>query len=111
MKVTSVVSCANSMLPVEDYALLLDKSWLVFLVRKMEEKFLAFHGPQVKDFNRLERVNERLTNDILNAYKCDTNLTQFFVRQRLFMRLRDFNIPIRNASLNCSNKSYAKYVA
>jgi len=75
----------------------------------MERSFINFHGPALDNFNRSEGVNQKLSEIIVKKHQCDLAIAKMFVKTRLSMRLRDHNMPIRNASLNCTNKSYSKY--
>jgi len=101
----------NSVLCQDEQDILLSKEWMVVLTDQMEKMFLQYHGPTVSDFNRVEQVNKILVDLIVKNLNCDLQLASTFVFTRLHMRLRDCNLPVRNASLNCSNKSYAKFYA
>jgi hypothetical protein len=98
-----------SLLTETEQAKLKNKEWLIKLTSCMEKSFINFHGPALDNFNRTEGVNKKLSEIIVNKYKCDFSIANMFVKTRLSMRLRDHNMPIRNASLNCTNKSYSKY--
>jgi hypothetical protein len=98
-----------SLLTETEQAKLKNKEWLIKLTSAMERSFINFHGPALDNFNRSEGVNQKLSEIIVKKHQCDLAIAKMFVKTRLSMRLRDHNMPIRNASLNCTNKSYSKY--
>jgi hypothetical protein len=99
----------RSMLTDLEKDVLKGKEWMIKLVAEMEKEFIEFHGPATSDFNRSDGVNKILSSNIQKKLNCDMQVAQCFVKTRLSMRIRDHNMPIRNASLNCTNKSYSKY--
>lgn len=85
------------------------RSWLVQLTAKMEKLFVQHHGPLVSDFDKNDATNKRLALTITRACSCPESVAELFAKTRLLMRLRDYNLPINNAAMNCSNQSYTKY--
>jgi hypothetical protein len=97
------------MLTEDEKMCLRGNSELVTLCAKFETAFRNFHGPSVEDFERGEKINKRLCDILVSNFNCSPVLAMSFIKTRLQMRLRDFNLPIRNATLNCTNKSYLKF--
>lgn len=88
---------------------LVGRSWLVQLTSKMDKLFVEHHGPLVSDFDKKDATNKRLAQKITRACSCPESIAELFTKTRLLMRLRDYNLPINNAAMNCSNQSYTKY--
>jgi hypothetical protein len=100
----------RSALEEEDKLFLKSNMGIISLVQKMEYLFKSFHGPTSSDFNRSQKVNKTLIDILVQKLSCDKVLAETFVKTRLNMRLRDCNISVRNKTMNCSNKSFLKYV-
>lgn len=101
----------KSMLTDKEKDALKNKEWMLELVANMEREFVSFHGPALSDFNRTEGIHKILSARIVKNLNCSVQVANIFVKTRLSMRMRDQNMPVSNATLNCTNKSYSKYYA